>query len=50
MPEPQKLKRCNSCGKEFPATPLYFHAEKQSKDGLRGKCRECRNREMRRRK
>jgi hypothetical protein len=36
-------KRCVKCGKEFPATPKYFHKDKERKDGLKAVCRDCMN-------
>lgn len=36
------FKKCNKCGKLFPATTQYFRPQKGNKDGLRGECRECR--------
>lgn len=36
-------KRCTKCGKEFPATPEYFHREKGCSDGLRPDCKICRS-------
>lgn len=34
-------KICNTCGKEFPATPDYFYKNKKSKYGILGKCKKC---------
>ena len=39
MSEP--LKTCSKCGREFPATPEYFHKDKNGKFGLRPDCKEC---------
>lgn len=39
-------KRCPSCpeGQQWhPATPKFFHRDKQKSDGLTSRCRECRN-------
>lgn len=38
---PQATKRCSRCGRIFPATREFFNARTDSKDGLRGYCREC---------
>lgn len=35
------LKTCTQCGEGKPATTEYFHACKETKDGLRGKCKDC---------
>jgi hypothetical protein len=37
------LKKCNKCGKELPLTSQYFETRKESKDGYRNDCKECRN-------
>lgn len=34
-------KRCNKCGKDFPATKQYFYESKSCRDGFRGECRAC---------
>lgn len=34
-------KICNSCKKELPATPKYFHKAKATKDGLQHTCKKC---------
>lgn len=36
-----KIKICNRCGKEFPATTEYFRERKETKNGLRKECKEC---------
>jgi hypothetical protein len=36
---PQKT--CRECGKQFPATPEYFHRAKRTADGLRYECKSC---------
>lgn len=36
------LKECSQCGANLPAKPEFFSKYKQSKDGLRTACRECR--------
>lgn len=38
----EPIKRCTKCGKEFPATPEYWHREKSTSDGLRWECKLCR--------
>jgi hypothetical protein len=35
------LKRCTKCGREFPATPEFFHKNARGKNGLRGYCNTC---------
>lgn len=40
-----ELKRCTKCGNEYPATLDYFTKHINSKDGLRGHCKECHNKE-----
>lgn len=35
------LKRCSKCGTEYPATTDFFPQRSDSKDGLRGQCRDC---------
>lgn len=35
------LKRCSKCHRELPAITEYFPTRADSKDGLRGQCREC---------
>lgn len=35
------LKHCSKCNQDLPATVEYFPARADSKDGLRGCCREC---------
>lgn len=35
------LKRCTKCGSEYPATPEYFHKDKNRKDGLYPTCKLC---------
>lgn len=37
-----QTKTCTICGKDFPATSEYFYVRKDSKDGLRNDCKECR--------
>lgn len=36
-------KKCTKCGKEFPATPEYFHRDVGTKDGLKYWCKKCTN-------
>lgn len=36
------MKKCSKCGEDKPATSEYFESRKDSKDGLRGQCIECR--------
>lgn len=38
-----KMKKCNKCGEEKPATAEFFHRNKRRKDGVKSVCRECRN-------
>lgn len=35
------MKTCTGCKKEFPATTDYFQKQKQSKDGLSWRCKQC---------
>src|SRR5687768_2030027 len=35
------LRRCNTCGKDFPPTLEFFIPHKECKDGLRPQCRAC---------
>jgi len=42
-----QIKKCNTCNYSFPRTEQYFHKHNQSKDGLFGKCRTCRNKKNR---
>lgn len=35
-------KACRKCGKEYPATPNYFHRDRGLKGGLTHACKECR--------
>lgn len=35
------MKRCSKCGEEKEATTEYFEFREDSKDGLRGQCRDC---------
>lgn len=35
------MKTCTGCKKEFPATTEYFQQQKQSKDGLSWRCKQC---------
>jgi len=37
---------CIGCGEEKPATLEYFYKEKKAKTGVRGECRECRNKKV----
>lgn len=37
------LKECSSCKNILPRNAIFFHREKQSEDGLRGQCKECRS-------
>lgn len=39
-----EFKACISCGTSYPATPKFFH---KAKDGFHAKCRECRNKQLR---
>lgn len=36
-------KQCKKCGKEYPATPEYFHCEKTGKHGVKSQCKACVN-------
>lgn len=36
-------KRCSKCGLEKPKTTEYFEKRKNSKDGFRNQCKDCRN-------
>ena len=38
----KKDKTCVECGTVYPATAKYFHRQRRNKDGLRGRCRQCR--------
>lgn len=40
-PNDTTVKCCSKCKREFPATTEYFPPRSDSKDGLRGQCREC---------
>ena len=40
----EEIKKCSKCERELPRTSDYFEKRKESKDGLRGVCRECRGR------
>lgn len=35
------MKRCPSCGNEFPATAEYFNRDKSTKDGFEYSCKAC---------
>jgi hypothetical protein len=35
-------KTCSKCGRDLPATNEFFHANKSSRDGLKGQCKPCR--------
>ena len=37
----KKVKECNECGEEKPATPDYFNRDIKMKDGLPNTCKEC---------
>lgn len=36
------MKRCHTCGEEYPLTPEYFHRCKTNKDGFQYDCKTCR--------
>lgn len=36
-----QTKHCPKCGRDLPATPEYFHRNKQAKSGLHTYCKEC---------
>ncbi len=38
-----EMKRCSRCGKEYPATPEYFHRDRTRKSGLNTACKTCIN-------
>lgn len=38
-----KYKKCIICGEEKPLTKQYFHSRKDSKDGFRNNCKECKS-------
>lgn len=38
---PDGYKKCVVCKEVFPATPEFFRRNKQSKDGLRPRCKQC---------
>jgi len=38
-----ETKTCTKCGQEFPMSKEYFEPRKESKDGFRNQCRDCRN-------
>jgi len=39
----KKEKICSKCSKKLPATFEFFYRRKDSKDGLRAECKECKN-------
>jgi len=39
-----KTKKCSKCGRELPLTEIYFFKRKETKDGFRADCKECRGR------
>lgn len=43
------VKRCTKCGNEYPRTAEYFHraSVKDSKDGLKPRCKQCRLQDLR---
>ena len=41
MSIPHVMKKCTTCGREYPATVEYFHKEKGGKYGLRAECKFC---------
>lgn len=42
-----KIKLCNKCNRELPATTECFHRNKTKKDGLQSICKECKSKENR---
>lgn len=38
-----KIKLCNKCNRELPATTEYFYRNKTKKDGLQSICKECKS-------
>lgn len=38
------MKKCYSCGRELPLSA--FHKDKNSKDGYRSSCKQCRKKQM----
>jgi len=36
-----KMKKCSKCDREFPANNTYYFSNSKLKDGLEGKCKEC---------
>ena len=42
------LRVCSKCRRGYPPTTEYFHADKQKKDGLRPRCKNCRKEYSRR--
>ena len=37
----EAMKICTKCREAKPATPEYFHRQKDGKDGMRNDCKEC---------
>jgi DNA-directed RNA polymerase subunit RPC12/RpoP len=35
------MKRCNKCGKKYPATVDYFNRNRSKADGLQYSCKQC---------
>ena len=38
-----KMKKCKTCGHEYPATKEYFHVHSGCKEGLNSVCKKCRS-------
>ena len=38
------MRICTKCGREFPATPEFFHRQKDGKHGITSRCKQCTNR------
>lgn len=42
---PQPLKTCTKCGKQYPRTFDYFYRSSKNKDGFRSRCKVCTNKD-----
>ena len=45
----KEYKICNNCGRKLQLSPVYFHRTKDTKDGFRCECKECKNKKDRER-
>ena len=43
----QQVKTCSKCKRDLPRTIEYFEPRKESKDGFRNQCKDCRNKNRR---